>query len=161
MIFPIPAILQPGSGNGAYFGSEAPSDHIFFPICSNGSTAAFVALLTFFAAMNATHMNTRAIISIIIVPKIPHAEERTPFELLILATESLILVTFHLNAQVIHPITISFTLTRSLSGHVTFRTILFSGFHIIPTSSHQTHRMRASSQGFGAVRVPLPPMFDD
>ena len=64
-------IESPRPGIGVYFGRLAPSSPIFFPIASNGSTAFQTALLTFFAAINATQMNIRAMISIIIVPSRP------------------------------------------------------------------------------------------
>ena len=69
--FSIPLAESPIPGIGVYFGSAIPISPIFFPIFSNGSIAALTALLTPFAAMNATHTNMRAIISIIMVPKIP------------------------------------------------------------------------------------------
>lgn len=67
--FSTPAILPPGIGSGAYFGIDAASHPTFLPIASNGSIAFPTALLTHLAAINADHINTSAMISIMIVQK--------------------------------------------------------------------------------------------
>lgn len=65
--------MPPVNGIGVYFGIDAARLPIFSPICSNGANAAAATLLTPLAAMNATQMNTSAMISMMIVPMIPHA----------------------------------------------------------------------------------------
>jgi hypothetical protein len=70
-------------GSGTYCGIPAASFPILFPIASNGHTAADTALLTFFAAIKATHMNTSAIRLMIIVPNIPPTESRVHWVVLI------------------------------------------------------------------------------
>ena len=73
-------MLHPGNpGIGVYFGRLIPRSPIFFPIASNGSIALLAALLTHFPAMNAIQTNTRAIISIIMVPNILPVAERALF----------------------------------------------------------------------------------
>jgi hypothetical protein len=63
--------IQPRPGIGIYFGADAASPHTLFPRSSNGFAAADTTLLTPFAAMNAIQIKRSAIISTIIVPKIP------------------------------------------------------------------------------------------
>lgn len=68
--FSILFILSPPvPGIGAYFGRDIPSSPIFFPIFANGSIAFPAALLIHVPAMKAIHMKTRAMMSIMIVPK--------------------------------------------------------------------------------------------
>jgi hypothetical protein len=83
-------MLPPGRGRGIYCGNFVAIPPILFPISSNGLTAASTALLTHFAAMNDIQMNIRAMISIIIVPKIPPAVLNAP--LIVLAEEALALM---------------------------------------------------------------------
>ena len=59
------------------FGACVAIFQICDPIASNGSNAFPTALLIDFPAINASHINMSAIMSIIIVPNIPPVAERT------------------------------------------------------------------------------------
>ena len=66
------ALIPPVNGIGAYLILPA----ICFPIFSKGAKAVAATLVTFFAAMKASHMKTSAMISMMMVPNIPQAVER-------------------------------------------------------------------------------------
>ena len=66
------ALMPPVKGIGAYFIVPA----ICLPSFSKGAKAVAATLVTFFAAMKASHMKARAMISMMMVPNIPQAVER-------------------------------------------------------------------------------------
>ncbi len=82
-------------------------------------------------------MNTRAIISMIRVPNIPHAELSTPVAVFDFSASSCDGQAFHLNSISIHQNDIVFNVVASgVLGLIIFLTILFFGFHIMLASSH-------------------------
>lgn len=104
-----------------------------FHISSNGCTAALTALLTFLAAINATHINTRAMMSTI---KVANIHPTALSAQVVSVGVPVGLTAFHLKTKSTHPnlkvVSVIF-FTGSLvspSWGITFLTIIFLASHI-------------------------------